>query len=79
MTIRIQYRDDVYDIVSAITLHRLLEEGKIKKFYRYSEKKWVVVGVDPIRRPINFGAPPWSAYEGPERRATQSFGELAFS
>ncbi|MGO9377108.1 MAG: GSU3473 family protein [Dissulfurispiraceae bacterium] len=49
MTIRVQYHDGVYDIIAANTLQRLIVNGKIKKFYRYSEKRWITVGADPIR------------------------------
>jgi len=49
MTIKIRYVDNVYDIVSADALQRLIDKGRIKMFYRYSEKKWVAIGSDPIR------------------------------
>jgi hypothetical protein len=50
MIIRVQYNNHVYDMISDVVLHRLLDNGKIKKFYRYSEKRWITVATDPIRR-----------------------------
>ena len=47
--IRVQYHNGVYDMVSANSLQRLIVNGEIKKFYRYSEKKWIKVGTDPTR------------------------------
>jgi len=69
MTIRVQYHNGVYDIVSAATLKRLIINGKIKKFYRYSEKRWVTIGVEPIRK----GAQVLAPYAEPERRSPQIF------
>ncbi len=49
MTIRVQYHNGVYDMVAADSLQRLIVNGQIKKFYRYSEKKWIIVGTDSMR------------------------------
>ncbi len=65
MTIRVQYQNNVHDIVLADTLQQLLDTGKIRKFYRYSEKRWVTVGVDPVRKRSMAS----TSYSGPERRA----------
>jgi hypothetical protein len=73
MTIKVQYQNSVYDIVLADTLQRLLDNGKIKKFYRYSEKRWITIGVDPVRNPIGKGANVLAPYSGPDRRAPQIF------
>lgn len=63
MTVRILYNDNTYDMVSAFALQRLIENGKLKMFYRYSEKRWVTPGIDTVRRRE------WAAgYKGPERR-----------
>src|ERR1700690_1019740 len=65
MTINVQYHNGNYDLISADTLQRLIVNGKIKKFYRYSENKWVIVGQDPIR------SKPRPNHEGSERRTSK--------
>lgn len=45
-------------------LDKLIGEHKIKRFYRYSEEKWITVGIDPIR---GMGG----VYAGPDRRRIQ--------
>ncbi len=62
MTIHIQYKNDKYDYVDSHTLDNLIERSEIKQFYRFSEKKWVRVGIDSIRGTGVGG------YAGPERR-----------
>jgi hypothetical protein len=49
LTIRVQYHNGVYDMVAADSLERLIVNGRIKKFYRYSEKRWITVGTDLTR------------------------------
>ena len=49
MVIKVKYKNNRFDLVKGEVLDLLLEEGKIKQFYRYSEDKWVTVGRDPIR------------------------------
>ena len=46
MTLKVQYHNCVYDMISADILQRLIVNGKIKKFYHYSEKKWITVEQD---------------------------------
>ncbi len=67
MTIKVQYRNNIHDIVLADTLQLLLDRGKIRRFYRYSEKRWVTVGVDPVRMKARLVA----NYYGPEKRSYQ--------
>jgi hypothetical protein len=69
MTVRVQYHNDVYDIISEFTLQRLLTNGKVKKFYRYSERKWITIGSDPIRDYDRER----DRYVGSERRTPQIF------
>ncbi len=49
MLISVVYKDRRHDLVKGFILDQLLEAGELKKFYRHSEKKWVVVGTDPVR------------------------------
>jgi hypothetical protein len=65
MTLKVQYHNGLYDVVSADTLQRLIVNGKIKKFYRYSENKWIIVGQDPIRSKTR------THHEGSERRTSK--------
>jgi hypothetical protein len=59
MLIRIVYRNGRYDEIKPFLLDRLIESGKVKKFFR--SDGWVVVGRDPLRgRDEHF--------EGPEKR-----------
>jgi len=66
MIIRVQYSNNVYDMISDIALQRLIDTRKIKTFYRYSEKRWIAVGADPLRKGVQVSVP----HTGPERRAT---------
>jgi len=47
--LRVKYVDNSYDYIVGTVLGKLIRENKIKRFYRYSEEKWVTVGVDPVR------------------------------
>ncbi|MGO9612432.1 MAG: GSU3473 family protein [Dissulfurispiraceae bacterium] len=71
MHIRVMYNNSKYDIVTDFILDMMLSTCEIKKFYRYSEARWVTVGVDPIRtekKHVN--------YTGPERRKSAYINEL---
>ncbi|HSR12854.1 MAG TPA: hypothetical protein VLS90_15530, partial [Thermodesulfobacteriota bacterium] len=48
----------------------LISRARIRKFYRPSEKRWVVIGIDPVRSG-NSGT-----YEGIERRRTGAFRQM---
>jgi hypothetical protein len=61
MVLPVQYLNQAYDFVTVKTLARLLMEGKIRYFYRPSEKRWIDAYLDPIR-----GS--GGRYSGPERR-----------
>jgi len=69
MIIRVQYRNDVYDLISDITLQRLIDDGKIRRFYRYSEMKWAVIGIDPVRSKIQ------APFAGSEKRSRRPLVE----
>jgi hypothetical protein len=61
MMLYVQYLDNHYDYVNTRTLDRLIEEKRVRMFYRLSEARWVDVYHDPIR-----GS--GGAYKGPDRR-----------
>ena len=62
MVLRVRLDDDRYDYVNGQAIEELIEQKRITMFYRPSEKKWVDVGVDPIRKKSGI------FYIGPERR-----------
>ena len=57
----VKYKNNVEDIVSATTLDQMIASGSINQFYRPSEQRWIVLGIDKIR---GMGG----TYEGEERR-----------
>jgi hypothetical protein len=59
VAIKVQYYDDIQAEVKPYQLDKLIELGRIKKFFRSG--RWVTVGIDKIRR---LGGP----YNGEERR-----------
>jgi hypothetical protein len=61
MVLRVQYLNFGCADVDVASLEKLLEEKKLRRFYRPSEKRWVNVSTDPIR---GMGG----NYSGPERR-----------
>jgi hypothetical protein len=61
MVLHIQYQNNRFDYVNSNILDRLINTRRIKRFYRPSEEKWVIIGIDPIRG--NGGD-----FEGQERR-----------
>jgi len=63
MYVRVKYKNNTYDYVSGILLDKLIMADKIKQFYRYSEERWVTIGVDPVR-----GSGRGEYYTGVERR-----------
>ena len=60
--IRVVYHDNRHDMISVFILQLGIECRKIKMFYRDSEKRWITVGVDPVRKAQEVN------YRGPERR-----------
>jgi len=64
MTVRVVYHDNSCDMISAFILQLGIDCHKIKMFYRESEKRWITVGIDPLRKYAEI------PYDGPERRTT---------
>jgi len=59
--IRVRYRNNREGLVDDVTLNELIVSKKIKQFYRPSEKRWVNIETDPVRRAPRF-------YNGSDRR-----------
>ena len=72
MTIRVVYHNNTCDTIPVSILQLGIECGKIKMFYRNSERTWITVGADSMIRTANRLAP----YAGPERRATEILESL---
>jgi tetratricopeptide (TPR) repeat protein len=59
--IKVRYRNNREGFVDDVTLHELIVSKKIRQFYRPSEKRWVDIETDPVRRVNRF-------YNGSDRR-----------
>ena len=60
MMVRVMYHDGMTEMVRPPVLQHLIETGKIHKFRR--SDGWAILGVDPIRAPMQPG------FRGEERR-----------
>lgn len=47
--VMIKYHNDTCDFVDSRLADKLIASGKIKQFYRGSQKKWITPGVDMVR------------------------------
>jgi predicted Zn-dependent protease len=48
--ISVKYRNNREGLVDDVTLHELIQTGRIRQFYRLSEARWVDIDNDPVRR-----------------------------
>jgi hypothetical protein len=62
MILRVKFDNEKYDYVNSQFIDDLIEKGQISMFYRPSEKRWVDIGIGPIRGDSGV------FYIGPERR-----------
>jgi len=62
MVLRIQYKNREYDYLNAQRLDDFIKKNEIIQFYRPLAKRWVKIGIDPIRAKTN------GLYNGLERR-----------
>jgi hypothetical protein len=75
MIIRVVYHDNTCDTIPVHILQLGIDCKKIKMFYRYSEKRWITIGDDPVRATAQILA----LHTGPERRAPHSFQRPFFT
>jgi len=47
--IEVEYQDGVHAFVDDYFLENLIKANRIKQFYRPSERRWITVGIDPVR------------------------------
>jgi hypothetical protein len=66
--IRVKYQSNTFDYIPEHLLDTLITLNEITHFYRSGDKKWVVLGLDPVRKKE-------TNYRGPERRRSRK-GEL---
>ncbi len=64
MVLRVKLQGNRYDYVNSQTIEDLIGQKRILMFYRPSEKKWIDIDHDPIRRKTGV------FYIGPERRTS---------
>jgi hypothetical protein len=62
MVLRVKFDDEKFDYVSSQAIDDLIAQKQITMFYRPSEKRWISIGIDPVRRKSGV------FYIGPERR-----------
>ena len=48
--IEVQYQNGTHAFVDDYLLDSLIRSGRITNFYRPSERQWVHIGVDPVRK-----------------------------
>ena len=67
--IEVKYQNGTHAFVDDYLLDALIRSGQISQFYRPSEKRWITIGVDPIRHQT-------TAFPGREKRRTGHFREM---
>jgi hypothetical protein len=67
--VEVKYQNDTHAFVDDYLLEDLIRSKQIRQFFRPSEKRWVTIGIDPVRIGKSF-------YWGKERRRTGHFEEM---
>jgi hypothetical protein len=67
--IEVKYRNGIHAFVDDYLLESLIRSGQITHFHRPSERRWIEIGVDPIRQEE-------SPHPGKERRRTGHLLEM---
>ncbi len=67
--IEVEYQDGMPAFIDDYLLEGLIKSKQIKQFYRPSEKRWIKIGIDPVRSGK-------SNYCGMERRRTGRSEEM---
>lgn len=67
--IEVKYQNGSHAFVDDYLLDVLTQSKQIQQFYRPSERRWITIGVDPIRGKT-------LAYSGRERRRTGHYREM---
>ncbi len=67
--IEVKYQNGTHAFIDDYLLGALIRSGEILQFYRPSEKRWVTIGIDPIRKEKR-------AFSGRERRRSGHSGAM---
>lgn len=67
--IEVKYQNGAHAFVDDYLLDALIHSRQIQQFYRPSEKRWITIGVDPIRKEK-------VGYSGREKRRTGHYREM---
>ncbi len=67
--VEVKYQNDTHAFVDDYLLEELIRSKQIKQFFRPSEKRWITIGIDPVRMGTSF-------YWGKERRRTGRIEEM---
>jgi hypothetical protein len=67
--IEVKYQNGGHAFVDDYLLEALIRSRQIQQFYRPSERRWITIGIDPIREK---GA----EYSGREKRRTGHYREM---
>jgi len=67
--IEVVYQNDTHAFVDDFSLDDLIRSRMIKRFYRPSEKRWITIGIGPLRSAQK-------DYCGMERRRSGGFAEM---
>ena len=67
--IEVEYLDGRHGFIDSYLLESLIDSKQIKRFFRPSEKRWVTIGIGPVRS--------WKGnYWGLERRRSGRIEEM---
>jgi hypothetical protein len=67
--IEVRYQNGTHAFVDDYLLDALIHSRQIQRFYRPSEKRWIAIGIDPVRNSPR-------GYRGIERRRTGHYTEM---
>jgi hypothetical protein len=67
--IEVKYQDGSDAFVDDYLLDALIHSRQIQQFYRPSEKRWITIGIDPVRKER-------VGFSGRERRRAGHYGEM---
>ena len=67
--VEVKYQNDMHAFVDDYLLEELIRSKRIEQFFRPSERRWITIGIDPVRIGKSF-------YRGKERRRTGGFEEM---
>ena len=67
--VEVKYQNNMHAFVDDYLLEELIRSKRIKQFFRPSERRWITIGIDPVRIGKSF-------HWGKERRRTGGFEQM---